>query len=128
MANEIALICKTTVTVNGVTITNATSTKSLDMAGTGMYHATILNHASINTYEQLDTQFTDVSTAAIYWVMVRNLDAAAVVTLACTGAATYPMASIPPGSFFLTRLPAAADVYAASTVSESEIEVLAWEV
>jgi hypothetical protein len=128
MANEISLTCKATVSKGGTTITNATSTKSVDMSGTGMFHANMIMHATAGSFEQLDTQFTDVSSAAEYWVLARNMDTAAVVLLACTGAVTYPIASIPPGSFVMTRLPAAADVYASSTVALSELEVLAWEV
>lgn len=125
MANEISLTCKSTVSKGGTTITNATSTKTLDMAGDNMFHA-ILNLT--NALEQIDTQFTDIYTTNNYWLEVRNPDATATVTLYLTNATTYPISVVPPGCFALVQVVGGKTVYAVSSIASSMLEVLAWEV
>ena len=129
MANEIALTCKATVSKTGTTITNATSTKSLDMTGTNMFHAVI--NIPITTLTQLETSFTGITVASNYWVLARNQDTASAITLYLTNASTYPITVIPPGSFALVQCVGGKSIWgvAATAPSTAEnLEVLVWEV
>lgn len=128
MANEIALTCKATVSKTGTTITNATSTKTLDMTGLNMFHAVINVTTSL---AQLETSFTGITVASNYWVLVRNQDTAYAITLYLTNATTYPITVIPPGSFALFQCVGGKSIWgvAAGTPTITEnLEVLVWEV
>lgn len=128
MANEIALTCKATVSKTGTTITNATSTKSLNMAGTNMFHA-VLNVTTTQT--QIETTFTGISVAGNYWLLARNQDTANAITLYLTSVTTYPITVIPPGSFALVQCVGGKAVWAVAAADPNipeNLEVLVWEV
>jgi len=125
MANEIALTCKATVSKTGTTITNATSTKSVDMAGSNMFHG-VLNIT--NTRVQIETSFTGVSVAANYWVLVRNQDTATSMYLYLTDATTYPVSVIPVGCFAMVQCVGGKSLWAVTAAGTGEMEVMAWEV
>ena len=127
MASEISLTCKATVSKTGTTITNATSTKSLDMTGTNMFHS-VLNITT--TRVQIETSFTGVSVAANYWVLVRNQDTTAAnsITLYLTDATTYPITVVPIGSMALVQCVGGKSIWAASASANAEMEILVWEV
>jgi hypothetical protein len=128
MANEIALTCKATVSKTGTTITNATSTKTLDMTGLNMFHAVINVTTSL---AQLETSFTGITVASNYWVLARNQDTTAAITLYLTNASTYPITVIPPGSFALVQCVGGKSIYgqaAGTPVTAENLEILVWEV
>jgi hypothetical protein len=128
MANEISLTCKATISKTGTTITNATSTKTLDMTGLNMFHA-VLNVTTTQT--QIETTFTGISVAGNYWLLARNQDTANAITLYLTSATTYPITVIPPGSFALVQCVGGKSVYALAAgapVIAENLEVLVWEV
>ena len=129
MANETALTCKATVSKYRTTTTNATSTMSLDMTVTNMFHAVI--NVPITTFTQLVTSFTGITVASNYWVLARNQDTAYAITLYLTNATTYPITVIPPGSFALVQCVGGKSIWgvAAGTPTIPEnLEVLVWEV
>ena len=125
MASEISLQCKATVSKTGTTITNATSTKTLDMAGTNMFHS-VLNIT--NSLVQIETSFTGVSVAANYWLWVRNQDTLTSITLYLTNATTYPITVVPIGSMALVQCVGGKTIYAVTAAGNAELEVMAWEV
>ena len=124
MANEISIICKATVSKSGTTITNATSTKTLDMTGDNMFHA-IINFSG-TTRERLDTQFTDIDTTANYNVLVRNRHATEVITLYSTDATDYPITTVPGGSLSLFCVVGGKAVWGAFTAT-ADAEFAVWE-
>lgn len=129
MANEISLTCKATVSKTGTTITNATSTKSLDMAGLNMFHAVI--NIPITTLTQIETTFTGITVANNYGCLFRNQDTANSITLYLTNAPTYPISVIPPGAFALVQCVGGKSIWAVAAGAPSiaeNLEVLAWEV
>ena len=122
MASEIALTCKITVSKGGMTGTNATSTKTLDMTGTTIF----TNNPSIGTsYEAL--VLTDVDTTADHWILLRNMDATNFVWVAPTAADTYASAKIPPGGFTLMKRPANIATYLKADTAACEVEVVSCE-
>ena len=128
MANEIALICKATVTNTGTTITNATSTKSLNMTGLNMFHS-VLNVTT--SLAQIETSFTGVDVASNYWCLFRNQDTASAITVYLTNATTYPVTVIPVGSLALVQCVGGKSLWAVAASSPTiaaNLEVLAWEV
>lgn len=86
MANEISYTGKLSVSKGGTTVTNATSTDSIDMSGTSML--TVVQ--SIGTsYEAL--VLTDIDTAAKYFVILRNKDATNYVEVSFDAGSTYSL-------------------------------------
>jgi hypothetical protein len=86
MANEISITAKLSVSKSGTTVTNATSTDSIDMTGTNML--TLVQ--SIGTsYEALT--LTDIDTAAKYFVMLRNKDATNYVEVSFDAGSTFSL-------------------------------------
>lgn len=86
MANEISITAKLSVSKGGTTVTNATSTDSIDMSGTNML--TVVQ--SIGTsYEAL--VLTDIDTAARYFVMLRNKDATNYVEVSFDAGSTFSL-------------------------------------
>jgi len=86
MANEISITAKLSVSKGGTTVTNVTSTDSIDMTGTSML--TVVQ--SIGTsYEALT--LTDIDTAARYFVMLRNKDATNYVEVSFDAGSTFSL-------------------------------------
>jgi hypothetical protein len=86
MANEISITAKLSVSKGGTTVTNVTSTDSIDMTGTSML--TVVQ--SIGTsYEALT--LTDIDTAARYFVLLRNKDATNYVEVSFDAGTTYSL-------------------------------------
>lgn len=86
MANEISYTGKLSVTKGGTTVTNVTSTDSIDMSGTSML--TIVQSIG-TTYEALT--LTDIDTAAKYFVLLRNKDATNYVEVSFDAGTTYSL-------------------------------------
>lgn len=86
MANEISITAKLSVSKGGTTVTNATSTDSIDMTGTNML--TLVQNIG-TSYEALT--LTDIDTASKYFVMLRNKDATNYVEVSFDAGSTYSL-------------------------------------
>lgn len=86
MANEISVTAKLSVSKGGTTVTNATSTDSIDMTGTNML--TLVQNIG-TSYEALT--LTDIDTAAKYFVLLRNKDATNYVEVSFDAGSTYSL-------------------------------------
>lgn len=86
MASEISITAKLSVSKGGTTVTNATSTDSIDMSGTNML--TLVQNIG-TSYEALT--LTDIDTASKYFVMLRNKDATNYVEVSFDAGSTYSL-------------------------------------
>lgn len=86
MANEISVTAKLSVSKGGTTVTNATSTDSIDMTGTNML--TLVQNIG-TSYEALT--LTDIDTASKYFVLLRNKDATNYVEVSFDAGSTYSL-------------------------------------
>ena len=86
MANEISITATLSVSKGGTTVTNATSTDSIDMTGTNML--TLVQNIG-TSYEALT--LTDIDTAAKYFVMLRNKDATNYVEVSFDAGSTFSL-------------------------------------
>jgi hypothetical protein len=86
MANEISITAKLSVSKSGTTVTNATSTDSINMTGTNML--TLVQNVG-TSYEALT--LTDIDTASKYFVMLRNKDATNYVEVSFDAGSTYSL-------------------------------------
>ena len=86
MAGEISITGKLSVSKGGTTVTNATSTDSIDMTGTNML--TLVQNIG-TSYEALT--LTDIDTAAKYFVMLRNKDATNYVEVSFDAGSTFSL-------------------------------------
>lgn len=86
MASEISITAKLSVSKGGTTVTNATSTDSIDMTGTNML--TLVQNIG-TSYEALT--LTDIDTASKYFVMLRNKDATNYVEVSFDAGSTYSL-------------------------------------
>lgn len=86
MANEISITAKLSVSKGGTTVTNATSTDSIDMTGTNML--TLVQNIG-TSYEALT--LTDIDTASKYFVLLRNKDATNYVEVSFDAGSTYSL-------------------------------------
>lgn len=121
MSNEISLQAKLAISVIAGTAANATTTKTVDCtkevsSSNGQY-----DHRSFSlstTKAALPTG--GVTLSASYWVLLRNTDSTNKVLVYSRKDATptdAQVAEIPPGAFFLTKMPAQSASYPALYVA-----------
>lgn len=99
MANEISLTSKIAVSKGGASITNLTSTKSVDMSGVNMSGVVqdVGSGTATSGFEVVEVG--DVATGGDYWIQIYNMDSTNFMRVSLTsGAATH--FTIPPGAFF----------------------------
>ena len=121
MANEISITAKLSVSKGGTTVTNATSTDSIDMTGTNML--TLVQNIG-TSYEAL--VLTDIDTAADYHVCLRNKDATNFVKVSFDAGSTYSLKLIPGGLCYLPIL-AGEQIGCIADTAACEVEVICSE-
>jgi hypothetical protein len=122
MANEISITSKLSVSKGGTTISNATSTDSVDMTGTNM----LTNVQSVGTsYEALT--LTDIDTASSYWVHLRNKDATNYVEVSFDAGSTFSLRMNAGEMCGPMRLVAGEQIGCRANTAACEVEVNACE-
>ena len=99
MANEISLTSKLAVSKGGASITNLTSTETVDMSGVNMSGVVqdVGSGTATSGFEVVEVG--DVATGSDYWLHIYNMDSTNYMRVSLTsGAATHFV--IPPGAFF----------------------------
>lgn len=122
MPNEISITAKLSVSKGGTTVTNATSTDSIDMTGTNML--TLVQNIGSGAYEAL--VLTDINTASDYHVLIRNKDATNFVKVSYDAGSTYPHKVIPGGFGYFPMFGGIAIGCIADTAA-CEIEIICCE-
>lgn len=122
MANEISITAKLSVSKGGTSVTNATSTDSIDMSGTNM----LTNVQNVGTsYEA--AVLTDIDTAASYFVLARNKDATNYVEISFDAGSTYSLRMNAGEICGPMRLVAGEQIGFRANTATCEVEVIACE-
>ncbi len=123
MANEITITAKLSVSKGGTSVANATSTDSIDMAGTNMM--TLVQ--SVGTSAEAVGPLTDIDTASSYFVLFRNKDSTNYVEVSFDAGGTYSLrmnAGELCGPF---RVVAGEAIHLRANTAACEVEVIACE-
>lgn len=121
MANEISIIAKLTASKGGTTVTNATSSDSIDMAGTNM----CCYIQNIGTTAEALTM-TDINTGSAYRVLLRNKDDTNYVDISFDSGSTFPV-QILPGEICGPIMRPSGSIHARANTAAIELEIVAAE-
>jgi hypothetical protein len=125
MANEITLTAKLSASKNGTSVSNLTSTKSVDMTGAEMILNVQTLNATPSTYD--DLVLGSIAAAGDRWILLRNPNTTAIVTVAVGGTTDHFILS--PGQLFgPVKLKASVTIKAKADVASASLEVCACEV
>lgn len=132
MSNEISLQAKLGITVTAGTAANATTSKTVDCAKEVATLNGQFDHRSFSLSTSKAALPTGgVTLTAAYWVFVNNKDATNKALVYSRKDATptdAQVAEIPPGGFFLTKMPAQSGgypaIYIASDASTPIVETV----
>ena len=132
MSNEISLQAKLAISVIAGTASNATTSKSVDCAKEIATSNGQFDHRSFSLSTSKAALPTGgVTLTASYWVLIQNKDTtnnALVYSRKDATPTDAQVAEIPPGAFFLTKMPAQSGgypaIYIASSASTPIVETM----
>lgn len=123
MANEISLSSRLSASKGGTAVANGTTSFTVDMAGTNMYHA----NPNITTTAGALT-LTPVDQTARYWFWIRNQDSTNEVLLSTDGGTTWPLVVLPGECLGPILIAASQTLWADAQTATCTCEVIAVEV
>ena len=122
MANEITLTARLAASKSSTSVSNATTSFSIDMAGDQMFHS----NPPITITAGLVSLGT-VDTAARYHLFMRNQDATNEVLVSFNGGSTWPLVSLPGKSMGPVTVTASQTLWLDAQVATCIIEIVAVE-